>query len=87
VLVTTGTRDNALEGGWKSRTIAYADMSPGCKRLDVVDGATHFNFAGIGLAAKTEELTIGATSSLLNNLRNGACSTPVPVRGISMEAK
>lgn len=40
-------RLRALE--YKSPTIPYDSLPPGCKWLGVIDGATHMNFAGIGL--------------------------------------
>jgi predicted dienelactone hydrolase len=77
VLMLTGTRDDALEGAWTSRTIPYDDMPAGCKWLGVIDGATHINFAGIGLSRKTEALTIRAMQTFLNTLAAGRCG-PLP---------
>ncbi len=46
MLLLTGTRDGALDGDWKTRTIPFDSMPAGCKWLGVIDGATHMNFAG-----------------------------------------
>ena len=44
-------------GEYKSRTIPYDSMPPGCKWLGVIDGATHMNFAGVGFAVTTEKIS------------------------------
>lgn len=87
MLVLTGTRDKGLDGDWKTRTIPYDRMAPGCKWLGVIDGATHMNFAGVGFAGSTERLVLIETKSFLNSLRSGTCGTPVQATGISVSSK
>lgn len=87
VLMLTGTRDDALEGAWTTRTIPYDDMPAGCKWLGVIDGATHMNFAGIGFSRKTEALTIHATQVFLNALAAGSCATLADEDGIAFRHK
>lgn len=77
-LILTGTRDDALNGSWESRTLPYEGMPSGCKWLGVLDGATHLNFAGKGLAGKTERLTVQVVQAFLDNLAKGRCD-PMPV--------
>jgi predicted dienelactone hydrolase len=87
VLMLTGTRDGSLDGEWKTRTIPYEAMIPGCKWLGVIDGATHMNFAGGGFAGTAEKLTLLETTAFLNGLRRGECSAPVQAAGITLQHK
>ena len=88
MLILTGTRDKSMQtGDYKSRTIPYDSLPSGCKWLGVIDGATHMNFAGIGLAGTTEKLTLLETKSFLDNLRTGKCGGPAQVAGISVQNK
>lgn len=88
VLILTGTRDYALNGGWKFRTIPYQEMSDGCKWLGVIKGASHLNFAGIGLGRrKTEMLTIRYVLAFLNDLTNGKCGKPPAINGVIKASK
>jgi dienelactone hydrolase len=87
VLMLTGTRDDALEGGWATRTVPYDDMPAGCKWLGVIDGATHMNFAGSGFSRKTEALTIHATQTFLNALAAGSCAMLADEDGIALKHK
>jgi dienelactone hydrolase len=82
VLLLTGTRDDVLEGTWKSRTLPYDTLPAGCAWLGVIDGATHMNFAGVGLSRKTETLTIRATLTFLDALAAGGCGAPPEDSGI-----
>lgn len=87
MLLLTGTRDASLDGDWKTRTIPFDDLPPGCKWLGVIDGATHLNFAGVGFAGSTEKLTVLETKAFLDGLRAGKCGTPVQADGISVKSK
>jgi dienelactone hydrolase len=87
MLLLTGTRDDALEGGWSSRTIPYDVMPAGCKWLGVIDNATHMNFGGEGFSRKTEALTIHATQAFLNSLASGGCATLADEEGITLKHK
>ncbi len=87
ILILTGTKDQSLDGDWKTRTIPYDSLPSGCKWLGVIDGATHMNFAGIGFAGSTEKLTLLETKSFLDGLRGGKCGAPVPADGIAVKSK
>jgi len=87
MLLLTGTRDGALDGEWKTRTIPYDSLPAGCKWLGVIDGATHMNFAGVGFSATTEKLTILETKAFLDALRDGKCGTPVSQHVITLKSK
>jgi dienelactone hydrolase len=87
VLMLTGTRDNALEGAWTTRTVPYDDMPAGCKWLGVIDGATHMNFAGNGFSRNTETLAIHATQVFLNSLAAGSCGSLADEGGIVFKHK
>jgi predicted dienelactone hydrolase len=87
MLLLTGTRDGSLDGDWKTRTIPYDSLPPGCKWLGVIDGATHMNFAGAGFAGSTEKLTLLETKAFLDGLRGGKCGAPVTVEGIAVKNK
>ncbi len=88
MLVLTGTRDNSMQtGGWESRTLPYENLPAGCKWLGVIDGATHMNFAGGGLSASTEKLTLLEIKAFLDGLRAGKCGEPVKADGIKVKNK
>ena len=87
MLILTGTRDQALDGDWKTRTIPYESMPTGCKWLGVIDRATHMNFAGIGFAGSTEKLVLLETKAFLDGLRAGKCGAPVPSAGITVKSR
>lgn len=87
VLMLTGTRDGSLDGDWKTRTIPYEGMPAGCKWLGVIDGATHMNFAGVGVSGSTEKLVLLETKSFLDELREGKCGSPVQAMGVSLKSK
>lgn len=88
MLILTGTRDKSMQTGeYKSRTIPYDSMPPGCKWLGVIDGATHMNFAGVGFAGTTEKITLMETRAFLDGLRGGKCEGPVKTGGIALKNK
>jgi dienelactone hydrolase len=87
MLLLTGTRDSSLDGDWHSRTIPYDSLPAGCKWLGVIDGATHMNFAGGGMAGSTEKLTLLETKTFLDGLRAGKCGAPVAADGITVKSK
>jgi dienelactone hydrolase len=87
VLMLTGTRDDALEGAWKTRTLPYDDMPAGCKWLGVIDGATHMNLGGRRLSGNTQALTIHATETFLDGLAAGKCATLAQQDGIMFKHK
>jgi predicted dienelactone hydrolase len=88
LLLLTGTRDKALDGDWKSRTIPFDDLPPGCKWLGVIEGATHLNFAGIGPAGRTEKLTLQVVNAFLGTAHNSNCVIPPPkAKGLTVKSK
>ena len=87
VLMLTGTRDKGLDGEWKSRTIPYDDMPPGCKWLGVINEASHMNFAGVGFAGATKKLTLLETKAFLDGLLTGKCGSPIQSPGITVTNK
>jgi dienelactone hydrolase len=87
LFVLTGTRDKGLEGTWEWRTAPYDGMPPGCKWLGVIDGATHMNFAGVGFAGKTKELTVKSVTAFLSAARDGNCTLPAERSGITLKSK
>jgi dienelactone hydrolase len=87
MLLLTGTRDSSLDGDWKTRTIPYDSLPAGCKWLGVIDGATHMNFAGVGISGSTEKLVLLETKAFLDGVRGGKCGAPVQADGISIRNK
>ena len=85
LLILTGTRDKSLDGGWETRTAFFDGLPAGCKWQGVIDGATHMNFAGGGLAGPTEKLTLLETKAFLDGLRGGKCGAPVQAQGIRVK--
>jgi hypothetical protein len=53
----------------------------------VINGATHTNFAGIGMAGQAEKLTLLETKVFLDGLRGGKCGSPVAAEGIEIRNK
>jgi dienelactone hydrolase len=87
MLILTGTKDKGLEGTWKWRTRPFEVLPPGCKWLGVINGASHMNFAGIGMSGKTERLSLQTISLFLNGAKNGDCRIPPPIPGIEISEK
>lgn len=88
VLLVTGTRDEPLDGKWQTRTEPFADMPPGCHWLAVVDGATHFNFAGFGYGhGDIEAKILPLIQRFLDNVRGHRCSVPSPAAGVKFDTK
>ena len=88
VLSLTGTRDHELGGAsWQTRTEPYMNMPAGCKFLGVIDGATHMNFAGLGMSRRIETLTTQVIGSFLDMIHRGDCRTPKQSRGLDIQSK
>ncbi len=88
VLLVTGTRDEPLEGKWQTRTEPFADMPAGCHWLAVVDGATHFNFAGFGYGhGDIEAKVLPLVERFLDNLRAHRCAVPTAASGVKFDTK
>jgi predicted dienelactone hydrolase len=85
--VLTGTEDKGLEGGWQWRTAPFDDLPAGCHWLGVIDGATHLNFAGIGMAGKTKRLTLDSVRAFLTGARDGHCAAPATEAGLQLRSK
>jgi len=88
MLLVTGTRDAPLDGKWQERTTPYADLPPGCHWLAVVDGATHYNFAGFGYGhPDIEAKVLPLIERFLDNLRAHRCAVPMPAPGVKLDTK
>lgn len=88
VLLVTGTRDAPLDGKWQTRTEPYADLPTGCHWQAVVDGATHFNFAGFGYGhGDIEVKVLPLIQRFLDNLRAHQCAVPAPAAGVKFDTK
>jgi dienelactone hydrolase len=85
--VLTGTRDAGLEGDWHWRAQPFEDLPPGCAWLGVIDDATHLNFAGIGLAAKTEKLTLASVAAFLAAAQARDCAAPPAQPSITFRSR
>lgn len=85
--VLTGTHDTGLEGAWEWRTEPFHGLPPGCHWLGVIDGASHLNFAGIGIAAKTEQLTLSSIDEFLASARRNECAAPAKQTGITVTSQ
>jgi len=85
--VLTGTEDKGLEGGWQWRTAPFDDLPAGCHWLGVIDGATHLNFAGIGMAGKTKRVTLDSVRAFLTGARDGYCVPPAAEAGLQLRSK
>lgn len=92
VLVLTGTRDQSLKGGPQSRQVPWHEL-PGdnagqCQWMGVIDGATHMNFAGIGLGStRVKEMVTATIGVFLQGVRRGSCTLPPPRSGMILQAK
>jgi dienelactone hydrolase len=88
VLMITGTRDTELGGGsWETRTEPFKSMPAGCKWLGVLEGATHLNFAGVGMSRSVEDLTAQTIGAFLEGVHRGDCRLEKPINGIGIETK
>jgi predicted dienelactone hydrolase len=93
VLVLTGTRDDTVRGGGgpEARQIPWQQMpgAPGgCQWLGVIDGASHMNFAGVGIGAgKVEDLVVAVVQQFLAGARSGRCTLPSGLNGIRLQQK
>lgn len=88
VLLLTGTRDNELGGAsWETRTEPYKNMPAGCKWLGVIDGATHINFAGVGMSRKVEALTTQVITAFLDGLHGDDCRVLRQNEGAHVQSK
>lgn len=91
MLILTGTRDQATEGGPESRQIPWTDL-PGterhCQWLGVIDGATHMNFAGSGFGSAAVEPKVTQTiGAFLREVRRPACAEPAAIKGLTLRIK
>jgi predicted dienelactone hydrolase len=91
MLIMTGTRDQSLKGGAEARLVPWSKL-PGtasrCQWEGVIDGATHMNFAGVGLGHATVEPMVTQTiETFLGGVVRQACTLPKPVSGLTLKAK
>lgn len=91
MLILTGTRDQSLKGGPEARQVPWRDL-PGaagnCQWMGIIDGATHMNFAGVGLGKqRVEPLVTGTVKDFLSGVRKGSCTPPPPAAKMTLQAK
>jgi hypothetical protein len=88
MLMVTGTRDTELGGrSWETRTEPFKRMPEGCKWLGIIEGATHLNFAGIGMSRSVEVLTAQTIGAFLDGVHRGDCRLEKPIDGIDVYTK
>jgi predicted dienelactone hydrolase len=91
VLILTGTRDQAVNGGPESRQIPFRELpgSPNhCQWLGVIDNATHMNFAGAGFGADPVKSAVDQTiAAFLAGVRRGSCPLPSPTSSLHLGSK
>lgn len=85
--VLTGTHDKGLEGTWEWRTEPFRGLPTGCHWLGVIDGASHLNFAGVGISATTERLTLASVDEFLAGARHNKCGAPARQDGITVTSQ
>jgi predicted dienelactone hydrolase len=91
VLILTGTLDQSLKGGPEARLVPWTNL-PGlasnCQWEGVIDGATHMNFAGVGMGSqKVDSLVTQTIAAFLRNVRRGPCTLPKAASGMKLKAK
>jgi len=87
VLMLTGTRDRALEGGWEGRLVPFESLPPPCKWLGVIDGARHKDLGGRGRDSRTGALVMATVTDFLNGARAGDCRPPPLREGMTLRAR
>lgn len=91
VLILTGTRDQALNGGPESRQEPWHDL-PGtpshCQWMGVIEGANHMNFAGSGFGhLRVEPQAAQTIAAFLAGVRQRSCKLPPQSRSMTLQAK
>ncbi len=86
VLSITGTRDRALEGSWQTRTTPFQQMSPGCKWLSIIDGATHMQLGGGDFSSRVQRPVFETVFPFLDDVLRNSC-TPPAHSSISLQFK
>ncbi len=90
MLMLTGTRDFTVDhASYEDRARAFATLGSTCAWNGVIDGATHLNFAGVGMGSRdaTEKATVALATSFLDALRSGHCGRPPVVAGVTISTK
>jgi predicted dienelactone hydrolase len=92
MLVLTGTRDRALQGGPQSRQVPWRELpgtgGAGCQWMGVIHNATHMNFAGIGIGAHGVDSLITQTiAAFLTGARKGKCTLSSPAAEMTLDSK
>ncbi len=91
MLILTGTRDQSLKGGPAARQIPWHGL-PGtatrCQWMGVIDGATHFNFAGVGFGSnRVKALVTQTVATFLSGVHRHSCVLPPHKNGMNLTAK
>jgi predicted dienelactone hydrolase len=87
MLILTGTGDKALEGDWRTRTLPFESLPPGCKWLGIIDGASHMNFAGSGFSWHVEKTVLRLIDAFLAGARAGQCVPPSTEKDVTLRTK
>ena len=88
VLSITGTRDDELGGGtWQTRTEPFMNLPAGCKWQAVIEGASHMQLAGIGMAREVRAQTVQLIAAFVEGYRRGDCTPPPPEKGLDLQSK
>lgn len=86
VLMITGTRDQASDGGYETRLSAFDGLPPGSKRLAIIQGAGHLALAANGNSDITKAVS-ALTFEFLNAVSKGRTLPPSTLRGIDIRDK
>jgi predicted dienelactone hydrolase len=91
MLLLTGTGDRSLTGPPLTRQIPWRELSgiaSHCQWLGVIAGASHMNFAGVGVeAARVDAQVKSMIGAFLAGVHAGACRYPAVERDVTLYAK
>jgi pimeloyl-ACP methyl ester carboxylesterase len=86
ILMITGTRDEAFEGGPSTRLSAFEGLPPGRKRLAIIPEATHMQLAA-NRGDDVGRLVAALASEFVAGLASGPRLPPSTVRGVETRDK
>jgi pimeloyl-ACP methyl ester carboxylesterase len=86
VLMITGTRDQASDGGYETRLSAFDGLPPGFKRFAIIPDAGHLVLAANGNNGVTAAIS-ALTIEFLNAVSRGRVIPPSVLRGIDIRDK
>ncbi|MGL5445872.1 MAG: alpha/beta hydrolase family protein [Rhabdaerophilum sp.] len=86
MLMITGTQDSSVDGSYETRLSAFEGLSPGRKRLAVIDGARHSSLGGRGEASVGNMVGVIAVE-FLRQIRPGPWAEPGRRAGVLFAEK